>query len=168
MQTDKIGNLTFYNADNLEIMREMKDNEFDLAIIDPPYGMTGNVFQMKSKKLIPKGQQGIKTLPTVTVFGKNHALDLAHSQFPITKSLDIHTYYDPNFQPARDMKNSNFGDIEYMQSKYNDLPYYNNYKKPAQYKDKAVIVYNNNLKDKTQESIALDALSHGLREQDKD
>ena len=119
-------------------------------------------------KLIPKGQQGIKTLPTVTVFGKNHALDLAHSQFPITKSLDIHTYYDPNFQPARNMKNSNFGDIEYMQSKYNYLPYYNNYKKPAQYKDKAVIVYNNNLKDKTQESIALDALSHGLIEQDKD
>ena len=34
MKTDKIGNLTFYNADNLEIMREMKDNEFDLAIVD--------------------------------------------------------------------------------------------------------------------------------------
>ena len=26
MQTNKIGNLTFYNADNLEIMRGMKDN----------------------------------------------------------------------------------------------------------------------------------------------
>ena len=34
MQTDKIGNLTFYNADNLEIMRGMKDKEFDLAIVD--------------------------------------------------------------------------------------------------------------------------------------
>ena len=39
MQTDTIGNLTFYNADNLEIMRGMKDNEFDLAIVDPPYGI---------------------------------------------------------------------------------------------------------------------------------
>ena len=39
MQTDKIGNLIFYNADNLEIMRGMKDNEFDLAIVDPPYGI---------------------------------------------------------------------------------------------------------------------------------
>ena len=39
MQTDKIGNLTFYNADNLEIMRGMNDNEFDLAIVDPPYGI---------------------------------------------------------------------------------------------------------------------------------
>lgn len=121
-------------------------------------------------KLIPKGQQGIKTinLPTVTVSEKNHALDLAHSQFPITKSLDIHTYYDPNFQPAKDLKNPNFGNIEYMTAKHNDLPYYNNYKKPIQYKDKSTIVYNNNLKDMTQEAIALDALSHGLREQDKD
>ena len=39
MQTDTIGNLTFYNADNLEIMRGMEDNEFDLAIVDPPYGI---------------------------------------------------------------------------------------------------------------------------------
>lgn len=39
MKTDTIGNLTFYNADNLEIMRGMKDNEFDLAIVDPPYGI---------------------------------------------------------------------------------------------------------------------------------
>ena len=34
MKKDKIGNLTFYNADNLDIMRGMKDNEFDLAICD--------------------------------------------------------------------------------------------------------------------------------------
>ena len=34
MQTNKIGNLTFYNADNLEIMRGMNDNEFYLAIVD--------------------------------------------------------------------------------------------------------------------------------------
>ena len=42
MKTDTIGNLTFYNADNLEIMRGMKDNEFDLAIVDPPYGINVN------------------------------------------------------------------------------------------------------------------------------
>ena len=39
MKSDKIGNLTFYNADNLEIMKGMKDNEFNLAIVDPPYGI---------------------------------------------------------------------------------------------------------------------------------
>ena len=34
-----IGSLSFFNADNLEIMRCFKDNEFDLAIVDPPYGI---------------------------------------------------------------------------------------------------------------------------------
>jgi len=32
-----IGSLSFFNADNLEIMRGFTDNEFDLAIVDPPY-----------------------------------------------------------------------------------------------------------------------------------
>jgi site-specific DNA-methyltransferase (adenine-specific) len=30
--------ITLHNGDCLEAMREMKDNEFDLAIVDPPYG----------------------------------------------------------------------------------------------------------------------------------
>lgn len=34
---EKLGNITLYNADCLDIMREMSDNAFDLAIIDPPY-----------------------------------------------------------------------------------------------------------------------------------
>jgi len=34
-----IGSLSFFNADNLEIMRGFADNEFDLAIVDPPYGI---------------------------------------------------------------------------------------------------------------------------------
>ena len=39
-----IGCLSFFNADNLEIMRGFADNEFDLAIVDPPYGI--NVAKM--------------------------------------------------------------------------------------------------------------------------
>ena len=31
--------LTFYNADNMAIMKTYKDKEFDLAIVDPPYGI---------------------------------------------------------------------------------------------------------------------------------
>jgi site-specific DNA-methyltransferase (adenine-specific) len=38
-QTAVIGCLSFFNADNLEIMRGFADNEFDLAIVDPPYGL---------------------------------------------------------------------------------------------------------------------------------
>ena len=49
-----IGSLSFFNADNLEIMRGFKDNEFDLAIVDPPYGIdietSGTYFkQFKTK-----------------------------------------------------------------------------------------------------------------------
>lgn len=29
----------FYNADNIAIMKTFKDKEFDLAIVDPPYGL---------------------------------------------------------------------------------------------------------------------------------
>ena len=39
---DVIGSLSFFNADNLEIMRGFKDKEFDLAIVDPPYGIDIN------------------------------------------------------------------------------------------------------------------------------
>ena len=47
-------NFTFFNADNLEIMRGFADNEFDLAIVDPPYGIdietSGTYFkQFKTK-----------------------------------------------------------------------------------------------------------------------
>ena len=30
---------SFYNADNMAIMKTFKDKEFDLAIVDPPYGL---------------------------------------------------------------------------------------------------------------------------------
>lgn len=38
MITDKLGNITLYNADCMELLREMPDNAYDLAIVDPPYG----------------------------------------------------------------------------------------------------------------------------------
>jgi len=31
--------INLYNADCLEAMRKMEDNQYDLAIIDPPYGI---------------------------------------------------------------------------------------------------------------------------------
>ena len=42
--TDILGNIKLYNADNMEVMKTFKDKQFDLAIIDPPYGigMDGN------------------------------------------------------------------------------------------------------------------------------
>jgi len=37
--TDKIGNITLYNADCMEVMKQYPDKYFDLAIVDPPYGI---------------------------------------------------------------------------------------------------------------------------------
>lgn len=56
MNHSVFGNITFYNADNLEIMRDFKDKEFDLAIVDPPYGIgAGSVnFQSGTRKRLSK------------------------------------------------------------------------------------------------------------------
>ena len=32
-------NMTIHNADCMEIMAQYEDNYFDLAVVDPPYGM---------------------------------------------------------------------------------------------------------------------------------
>ena len=39
MISDKLGNITIYNADCMELLRSMPDNAYDLAIVDPPYGI---------------------------------------------------------------------------------------------------------------------------------
>ena len=31
--------ITLYNADCMEVMKTFKDGQFDLAIVDPPYGI---------------------------------------------------------------------------------------------------------------------------------
>ena len=36
---EKLGNITLYNADCMEIMKGFADKQFDLAIVDPPYGL---------------------------------------------------------------------------------------------------------------------------------
>lgn len=37
MKPETFGRITLYNADCMDVMREMPDNAFDLAIVDPPY-----------------------------------------------------------------------------------------------------------------------------------
>ena len=52
--TDKIGRITLYNADCMEVMKTFKDKQFDLAIVDPPYGINADKKnskrELKSKK----------------------------------------------------------------------------------------------------------------------
>ena len=40
---EKLGNITLYNCDCMEIMKGFKDKQFDLAIVDPPYGLGDSV-----------------------------------------------------------------------------------------------------------------------------
>lgn len=43
MKKVEIENFTFWNADNMEIMKQYPDKYFDLAIVDPPYGLGDSV-----------------------------------------------------------------------------------------------------------------------------
>lgn len=40
--SEKLGNITMYHADCMDVMKTFKDNQFDLAIVDPPYGLFKN------------------------------------------------------------------------------------------------------------------------------
>ena len=63
-----------HNGDCLEAMKEMKDNEFDLAIVDPPYGInvannsTGTVIRNKSDKDIFQIKDWDKSIPDKNYF----------------------------------------------------------------------------------------------------
>ncbi len=39
MKFEQLGNIKLYNADCMEVMKTFKDKQFDLAIVDPPYGI---------------------------------------------------------------------------------------------------------------------------------
>ena len=49
-----------YLMDCMQLMAQYPDNYFDLAVVDPPYGMVGNVFQMQSKNLLKEGQKSAR------------------------------------------------------------------------------------------------------------
>ena len=87
MKSDKIGSLTFYNADNLEIMRGMKDNEFDLAICDIPYGIgvTKMAF-LKETKTTVRQRNGSRLNPHKSK--KIHAVKDWDSQTPLQIYFD--------------------------------------------------------------------------------
>jgi site-specific DNA-methyltransferase (adenine-specific) len=53
---------SFFNADNMAIMKTFKDKEFDLAIVDPPYGIGFSDYE--------RGSSGIKVKERFTKNGK--------------------------------------------------------------------------------------------------
>lgn len=53
---EQIGNITLYNDDCMNVMKTFKDNQFDLAIIDPPYGINNS----KKKGRLNRGSGKLK------------------------------------------------------------------------------------------------------------
>ena len=52
MKTEKIGRATIHNMDCMDFLKGCEDNQFDLAIVDPPYGIgiSGQKENKKGKK----------------------------------------------------------------------------------------------------------------------
>lgn len=49
MKIEKCGNITLINGDCMEFMQSQSDKSFDLAIVDPPYGINYAAKPARSK-----------------------------------------------------------------------------------------------------------------------
>ena len=67
-------NIQLYNKDCLDAMREMRDNEFDLAIVDPPYQLPKNSAQgsgrLKNRKIQEMSKKGWDIAPKKEYFNQ--------------------------------------------------------------------------------------------------
>lgn len=56
MKTEKIHNLTLHNCDCMDYMKTLPDNAFELAIVDPPYGIgeSGKTNKSRGKLAVAK------------------------------------------------------------------------------------------------------------------
>ena len=54
----QIGKATLINGDCMEYMSTLKDKKFDLAVVDPPYGINVNQMNMGSRKTVKPTKKG--------------------------------------------------------------------------------------------------------------
>jgi len=57
--------MKLFNKDCMEAMKEMEDNQFDLAIVDPPYGIDVNKMTLGSGKYKSDKQWDSTTPPPI-------------------------------------------------------------------------------------------------------
>lgn len=50
VKKEKRGGINFFNCDNIDFMKNKPDNYYDLAIVDPPYGIDADVKNNTDKK----------------------------------------------------------------------------------------------------------------------
>lgn len=55
---ERLGNITLFNADCMDIMRDMPDRVFDLAIVDPPYYSEANLHYHNGSPVSGTGVKG--------------------------------------------------------------------------------------------------------------
>lgn len=69
---EKLGNITLYNADCMEIMKGFADKQFDLALVDPPYGIDACNMTMGSgnNKKWSKGKKWDNKVPSKEYFNE--------------------------------------------------------------------------------------------------
>lgn len=133
--TDKI---TLYNADCLEILKTLPDNAFDLAIVDPPYGINFGKYNRTNKDSIGnrfKANKYIQSdwdegIPTQEYFdelfrvSKNQII-WGGNYFPLPPTKSFIFWY--KHQPV-----NNFSDGEFAWTSFDkvakcfDYPYYGN------------------------------------------
>ena len=58
------------NEDNMELMSRYDDNHFDLAIVDPPYGINVNKMTLGSGKYKNKGKSWDNETPSIEYFNE--------------------------------------------------------------------------------------------------
>jgi len=64
-----VSDIRLYNQDCMEAMKDMSDNQFDLAIIDPPYGINVNQMNMGGRKTIePTDKKWDNSIPEKKYF----------------------------------------------------------------------------------------------------
>lgn len=70
MKKIEIDKFTFFNADNMEIMKQYPDKYFDLAIVDPPYGINinMNMGRRKGEKAKHAKKEWDKGIPNAEYF----------------------------------------------------------------------------------------------------
>jgi site-specific DNA-methyltransferase (adenine-specific) len=68
----KKGNLNIINDDCIKVMQSYPDNYFDLAIVDPPYGIGASEMTMGSgkKKKYKKGKKWDSKIPSLEYFAE--------------------------------------------------------------------------------------------------
>ncbi len=84
MRVEHIGDATLYLADCMDIMRDMPDKAFDIAIVDPPYGDCGGQWENRKRSRFggrfDKYSIGESTTPTADTLRAIPHWDIAPPQ----------------------------------------------------------------------------------------